>query len=203
MNNIVTASLEDLSLDKQQKFKALQEYMQVQFLTGVKKDRSGKVARLKEFELSVIRLNDINIEVIPTISKKSPPETTPTKSTVGSGSDELLASYIARLERLEDLEKDRALGFNNNDANSSTPKANPQRSHPSLAPLPVNNDNFTYFFDTKSSIWSVPAAQTAQAKLGRTGRTDAGYRSDRCYGVGARSTFANFCRAKSEGPYFS
>jgi hypothetical protein len=60
------------------------------------------------------------------------------------GSDELLASYIARLERLEDLETDRALGFNNNDANSSTPKANPQGSHPSLAPLPVNNDNFAY-----------------------------------------------------------
>jgi hypothetical protein len=56
----------------------------------------------------------------------------------------LLASYIARLEQLEDLEKDRALGFNNNDANSSTPKANPQGSHPSLAPFPVNNDNFAY-----------------------------------------------------------
>jgi hypothetical protein len=41
------------------------------------------------------------------------------------GSDELLASYIAHLERLEDLEEDRALGFNNNDVNSSTLKANP------------------------------------------------------------------------------
>jgi ribosomal protein S7 len=121
MNNIVTASLEDLS-PEEQKFKALQEYMQVQFLTSVKKDRSDKVARLKEFELSAIRLNDSNIEVIPTVNNKPPPETT-TKSTVDS--DELLASYIARLERLEDLEKDRALGFNNNDANSSTPKANP------------------------------------------------------------------------------
>jgi hypothetical protein len=60
------------------------------------------------------------------------------------GSDELLGSYIAHLERLEDLGKDRALSFNNNDANSSTPKANPQGSHPSLAPLPVNNDNFAY-----------------------------------------------------------
>jgi hypothetical protein len=59
-------------------------------------------------------------------------------------SDELLAYYIACLERLEDLEKDRALGFNNNDANSSTPKANLHGSHPSLAPLPVNNDNFAY-----------------------------------------------------------
>jgi hypothetical protein len=38
----------------------------------------------------------------------------------------------------------RALGFNNNDANRSIPKANSQGSHPSLAPLPVNNDNFAY-----------------------------------------------------------
>jgi hypothetical protein len=142
MKNIVTASLEDLSPEEQQKFKALQEYMQVQFLAGVKKDRSGKVARLKEFELPAIRLNDSNIEVIPTVIKKPPPDTTPTKSTVGI--DELLASYIARLERLEDLEKDRALGFNNNDANSSTPKASLQGSHPSLAPFPVNNDNLAY-----------------------------------------------------------
>jgi hypothetical protein len=29
MNNIVTTSLEDLSLEEQQKFKALQEYMRV------------------------------------------------------------------------------------------------------------------------------------------------------------------------------
>jgi hypothetical protein len=116
--------------------------MHVQFLADIKEDRSGKVAKLKEFELPAIRLNDSNIEVIPTVSKKLPPDTTPTKSTVGS--DELLASYIDRLERLEDLEKDRALGFNINDANSSTPKENPQRSHPSLAPLPVNNDNFAY-----------------------------------------------------------
>jgi hypothetical protein len=66
--------------------------MQVQFLTSVKKDWFGKVARLKEFELPAIRLNDNNIEVIPTVSKKSPPETTPTKSTVDS--DELLASTL-------------------------------------------------------------------------------------------------------------
>jgi hypothetical protein len=84
------------------------------------------VARLKEFELPAIRLNDINIEVILTVSKKPLPETSPMKSIVES--DELLASYIARLEQLEDLEKDRALGFNNNETNSSTPKANPQGS---------------------------------------------------------------------------
>jgi hypothetical protein len=135
-------SLEDLPPEEQQGYKAVQEYMHVQFLADIKKDRSGKVARLKEFELPATRLNNNNIEVISTVSKKTPPEITPTKSTAGS--DELLASYITRLERLEDLEKDRALGFNNNDANSSTPKANPQGSHPSLAPLLVNNDNFAY-----------------------------------------------------------
>jgi hypothetical protein len=67
--------------------------MQVQFLAGVKKDRSGKVARLKEFELPAIKLNDNNVEVIPTISKKPPHEPSPMKATVES--DELLAPYIA------------------------------------------------------------------------------------------------------------
>jgi hypothetical protein len=68
MNNIVTTSLEDLPLEELQKYKALQEYMHVQFLADIKKDRSGKVARLKEFELPAIRLNDNNIEVISTVS---------------------------------------------------------------------------------------------------------------------------------------
>jgi hypothetical protein len=143
MNNIVTASLEDLSREEQKKFKVLQEYMQVQFLAGVKKDRSGKVARLKEFELSAIRLNDNSVEVILAVSKKPPHKTSPMKSTVES--DGLLASYISRLERLEDLEKDRSLGNTNNETNSSTPKANPHGSYPSLAPLPVvNNANYAY-----------------------------------------------------------
>jgi hypothetical protein len=67
MNNIVTVSLEDLPPEEQQKFKALQEHTKVQFLADIKKDRSGKVARLKEFELPVIRINDNNIEVIFTV----------------------------------------------------------------------------------------------------------------------------------------
>jgi hypothetical protein len=74
------------------------------------------VARLKEFEVPVIKLNDNNIEVIATVSKKPLPKTLPMKSTVES--DELLALYIARLEHLKDLEKDRSLGFNNNEISS-------------------------------------------------------------------------------------
>jgi hypothetical protein len=52
--------------------------------------------------------------------------------------------YIAHLEQLEDLEKDRAFGYANNETNSSTPKANPQGSYPSLAHLPINNGNHAY-----------------------------------------------------------
>jgi hypothetical protein len=113
--------------------------MQVQFLAGVKKYRSGKVARLKEFKLPATRLNDNNVEVILTVSKKPPPETSPVKST--EESDEFLASYVARLERVEDFEKDRSLGYANNETNSSTPKPNPHGSYPSLAHLPINNPN--------------------------------------------------------------
>jgi hypothetical protein len=70
MNNIVTTSFEDLPPEEQQRYKAVQEYMHVQFLADIKKNRSGKVARLKEFELPAIKLNDNNIEVISTVSKK-------------------------------------------------------------------------------------------------------------------------------------
>jgi hypothetical protein len=41
------------------------------------------------------------------------------------GSDELLASYIDRLERSEDLEKDKNIAFNNNETSSSDFKINP------------------------------------------------------------------------------
>jgi hypothetical protein len=39
--------------------------MKVQFLADVKKNRHGKVARLKQFEQPAIKLNDNNVEVIP------------------------------------------------------------------------------------------------------------------------------------------
>jgi hypothetical protein len=99
------------------------------------------MARLKEFELSVIKLNDNNVEVIPTVS------------------DELISSYIAHLKRLEDLEKDRSLDYNNNETNSSTPKANPHKSYPSLAPLPVNNANYAYGMTQNPATGQYPQFQ--------------------------------------------
>jgi hypothetical protein len=79
------------------------------------------------------------------------------KSTVES--DEFLASYIARLERLEDLEKDRALGYVNNETNSSTPEANPQGSYLRVAPLPLNNGNHAYGSTPNSASGQYPQFQ--------------------------------------------
>jgi hypothetical protein len=132
MNNIVTASMEDLTMYEEQKYHALQEYMKVQFLVGVKNDHHGKVARLEEFELLAIRLNDNKVEIVPTVSKP-PPTSSSQKSLVDS--DEFLASYIAHLEYLEDLEKDRNIAYNNNETSSSAPKIYPHGVYPGLAPL--------------------------------------------------------------------
>jgi hypothetical protein len=111
----------------------------------------ARVARLKDFELSAIKLNNNKVEVITSISK-TPPTSTAQKSTVGS--DELLASYIDRLERSEDLEKDKNIAFNNNETSSSAFKINPHEVvYPSLSPLPItNNANFTYGMPPETPI---------------------------------------------------
>jgi hypothetical protein len=80
-------------------------------------------------------------------------------------SDELLASYIARLERLEDLKKYRSLGYTNNETNSSTPKANPQGSYSSLAPLPVNNANYAYGLTPNPASGQYPQLQPHRSNM--------------------------------------
>ena len=59
--------------------------MKVQFLAGVKKDRHGKVARLKEFELPPIKLNDDMVEVITNVSKPPPTSSSQKSTTDGDG----------------------------------------------------------------------------------------------------------------------
>jgi hypothetical protein len=123
-------------------------------------------------------------------------------------SDELLASYIARLECLEDLEKDRSITYNNNETSSGAPKIYPHGVvYPSLAPLPLtNNANYTYgMHATENFLRSKPAISIDKAKFGHIGWTDARYQSDRsnqCVGDGAQIAFATFCRAKFSSSYF-
>jgi hypothetical protein len=85
------------------------------------------------------------------------------KATVES--DELLASYIARLE---DLEKDRSVGCNNNETNSSAPKANPHGSYPSFAPLPVNNANYAYGMTPNPASGQYPQFQPHRPNMVKT-----------------------------------
>jgi hypothetical protein len=65
-------NIEDLSEEDQRKYIELQEYIKQQFLSGARKDRSGKVTMTQDFELPAIKVNNDKIEVITTVSK---PET--------------------------------------------------------------------------------------------------------------------------------
>ena len=107
---------------------------------------------MKEFELPAIKLNDNKVEVINVVNKSLPNPVTPQKSTVGS--NELLASYIAHLERLEDLENDRTIAFNDNNVSSSNDPKIDRVVHPSLTPLPNNvSINSSVWHATKLSHW--------------------------------------------------
>jgi hypothetical protein len=65
-------NIEDLSEEDQRKYTELQEYIKQQFLSGARKDHSGKVTMTQDFELPAIKVNNKKIEVITTVSK---PET--------------------------------------------------------------------------------------------------------------------------------
>ncbi|CAN6318944.1 unnamed protein product [Urochloa humidicola] len=62
-NNIVMASIEELNEEEQRSYAALQEYIKQQFLTGMKKDRHGKITREEEFKMPAIKTNDSKVEL--------------------------------------------------------------------------------------------------------------------------------------------
>jgi hypothetical protein len=67
--NVIMVNIEELSEEDQRKYTELQEYIKQQFLSGIRKDRSGKVTMTQDFELLAIKVNNDKIEVITTISK--------------------------------------------------------------------------------------------------------------------------------------
>jgi hypothetical protein len=71
--NMIMVNIEELSEEDQRKYTELQEYIKQQFLSGAKKDRSGKVTLNQDFELPAIKLNKDKVEVLPTVSQASPP----------------------------------------------------------------------------------------------------------------------------------
>jgi hypothetical protein len=103
----IMVNIEDLSEEDQRKYTELQEYIKQEFLSGARKDRSGKVMMTQDFELPAIKVNNDKIEVITTISK---PETDlSTKLTkisdkferAFSNQHSQVANMIARLEKIE------------------------------------------------------------------------------------------------------
>jgi hypothetical protein len=55
MKNMIMVNIEELSEEDQRKYTELQEYIKQQFLSGAKKDRSGKVTFNQDFKLPVIK----------------------------------------------------------------------------------------------------------------------------------------------------
>ncbi|XP_022685314.1 (-)-germacrene D synthase-like [Setaria italica] len=63
-DNIIAASMEDLSEEEQWNIIALQEYVKNYCLLGVKKDRKGKTTRMQYFEMPAIKMKDHMIEEV-------------------------------------------------------------------------------------------------------------------------------------------
>ena len=67
-DNIITATIEELSEEERKAYLLLEEHVKAQFLKGFKKDRGGLVKRVEEFVLPSLKLNKDKIEEIPNVS---------------------------------------------------------------------------------------------------------------------------------------
>jgi hypothetical protein len=86
----------------------LQEYIKQQFLSGAKKDRSGKVTLNQDFELPAIKLNKDKVEVIPSVSQASPHDLVTQLSNITdrfehafNDQSSLVVSVVTHIEKIE------------------------------------------------------------------------------------------------------
>jgi hypothetical protein len=102
--NVIMVNIEELCEEDQRKYTELQEYIKQQFLSGAKKDCSGKVTLMQDFELSAIKLNKDKVEVIPTVSQTSPSDLATQLSAIERAFNDqssLVASVVTHLEKVE------------------------------------------------------------------------------------------------------
>jgi hypothetical protein len=104
----IMVNIDELSEEDQRKYTELQEYIKRQFLSGAKKDRSGKVTLNQDFELPAIKLNKDKVEVIPTVSQASPPDLVTQLSAITdrferafNDQSSLVASVVNHLEKIK------------------------------------------------------------------------------------------------------
>ena len=66
--NIITATMEELTEEERKAYLLVEEHVKTQFLKGFKKDRGGLVKRVEEFVLPSLKLNKGKVEEIPNVS---------------------------------------------------------------------------------------------------------------------------------------
>ena len=66
--NIITASMEEITEEERKAYLLIEEHVKAQFLKCFKKDHGGLVKRVEEFVLPSLKLNKDKIEEIPNVS---------------------------------------------------------------------------------------------------------------------------------------
>jgi hypothetical protein len=106
-NNKIMLNIEELNEEDQRKYTELQEEIKQHFLSGTKKDHSGKVTFFQDFELPAIELNKDKVEVIPYVSQTPPPDLVTQLSITDrferafNDHSSLVASVVTHLEKIE------------------------------------------------------------------------------------------------------
>ena len=67
-DNIITATMEELTEEERKAYLLVEEHVKAQFLKVFKKDRGGLVKRVEEFVLPSLKLNKDKVEEIPNVS---------------------------------------------------------------------------------------------------------------------------------------
>ena len=66
--NIITATMEELTEEERKAYLLVEEHIKSQFLKGFKKDRGGLVKRVEELVQPSLKLNKDKVEEIPNLS---------------------------------------------------------------------------------------------------------------------------------------
>ena len=154
--NVVTATLEELTEEERKAYLLVEEHVKAQFLKGFKKDRGGLVKRVEEFVLPSLKINKDKIEEIPNVSL-SPSDIfdkmssmvdqkiVAAQATVG----DVLIKMSSDIDALKG--KKPIADPNSSDSSSATPEFAPEQ----LYGMPPNS--FSGQTPPPSSIYTAPA----------------------------------------------
>ena len=70
-DNIITATMEELTDEERKRYLIAEEHFRAQFLKGFKKDRGGLVKRVEEFVMPAFKLANDQVEELPKVTGES------------------------------------------------------------------------------------------------------------------------------------